>query len=69
MTNLFNDPRGQRGSYLFMMQIHEIYAIINKRLQSTQGRTNFDIDAVCQSICVEIEKHQGIYPNIEKRGE
>lgn len=59
---LFNNPSGQRGSAVVSIPMHELYKIVRNRLEYVDG--NFDPDAVCQTVCVEIEKQQGTYPNV-----
>jgi hypothetical protein len=59
---LFNNPDGHRGKAEIRIKMYELYDIISDRLEWVKG--DFDPDAVCQNICVEIEKHQGTYPNI-----
>jgi len=59
---LFNNPDAHRGGAEIRIKMHELYKIIRDRLEWVKG--DFDPDAVCQGICVEIEKHQGTYPNI-----
>jgi hypothetical protein len=59
---LFNNPRGQRGSAVVTIPMHELYELLKKRLEYVVP--NFDPDAVCQGICCEIETHQGTYPNL-----
>lgn len=59
---LFNNPNGHRGSADIRMEMHELYKIIRDRLEWVRG--DFDPDALCQNICVEVEKHQGTYPNV-----
>lgn len=59
---LFTNPEGQRGGAMVTIPMHELYAIIRARLEYVSG--NFDPDALCQNICVEVEKNQGTFPNI-----
>lgn len=61
--NLFNNPNAQRGQAIVTLPMHELYDLIRARLEWVHG--DFDPDALCQNICVEVEKHQGTYPNIE----
>jgi len=63
MKQLFNhdlSPRAQ--TKVEGLTYHHIYNIIRERLEYVDG--DFDPDAVCQAICCEIEKKQGIYPNV-----
>lgn len=59
---LFNNPNGRRGSAEVRLKMHEIYDLIRYRLAWVNG--DFDPDAVCQNICVEIERKIGTYPNV-----
>lgn len=63
MRQLFTNPEARRGSAVVTLQMHELYAIIRARLEYVSG--DFDPDALCQNICVEVEKHQGTFPNID----
>lgn len=62
MEQLFNNPEGRRGSATVTIPMHELYTLIRERLEYVKG--DFDPDAVCQNICVEIEKQQGTFPNV-----
>lgn len=59
---LFNNPKGHRGSASITIPMHELYDLIRARLEWVKG--DFDPGAVCQNICVEVEKNQGTYPNL-----
>lgn len=59
---LFNNSQGHRGSAVVTIKMHELYDLIRNRLEWVRG--DFDPDALCQNICVEVEKHQGTFPNI-----
>jgi len=62
MSSQFNSTEGVRGTAIIAIPMHELYAIIRARLEYVKG--DFDPDAVCQNICVEIEKYQGTFPNL-----
>lgn len=59
---LFNNPRGHRGSAVVTIPMHELYDLVRKRLEWVD--MNVDPDALCQNICVEVEKQQGTFPNV-----
>ena len=59
---LFTNKNAQRGSAIVSIPMYKLYALMFGRLNLIRG---IDPDAVCQQICVEIEKQQGTYPNIE----
>lgn len=65
---LFNNPNGHRGATLVSMPMHELYRIVKQRLDmavmAIENGNSLDPDAACQSICVEIEKQQGTFPNL-----
>lgn len=63
--NQFNIHEGARGSTKVDLTFAELYDIMRSRLEYLPGQ--FDPDAVCQNISVEIEKKMGIFPNIKER--
>ncbi len=63
---LFNNAHGRRGSADVRLEMHELYKLIRDRLEWVRG--DFDPDALCQNICVAVEKHLGTYPNVEDLG-
>jgi hypothetical protein len=65
MIQLFNHNQSPRAqTKVEGLTYQDIYSIIRERLEYVDG--NFDPDAVCQAICCEIEKKQGIYPNVPR---
>jgi len=62
---LFNNPNGHRGAAEVKIPMHELYNILLKRIERMDG--NFDPDAICQQICVDIEKQQGTFPNFVEK--
>ena len=60
--HLFNNPRGQRGQAVITIPMHELYELLYNKIIYIQD--DFDPEALCQGICVEIEKHQGTFPNL-----
>lgn len=67
---LFNNPEGHRGSATVSIPMHELYNLIKTRLgwleQALENGNSFDPDALCQQICVEVEKQQGTFPNLRE---
>lgn len=61
---LFNNPEGHRGSAIVTIRMHELYALLHERLAYSVKPT-VDLDAVCQNLCVAVEKQQGTFPNLE----
>jgi hypothetical protein len=53
---------GTRGETQVNLTFRDLYLIVRERLEYVDG--SFDPDAVCQNVCVEIEKKMGIYPNL-----
>ncbi len=62
---LFNNPDGRRGSAVINLPMAKVYEIVKARIENMcMGEQSIDPDAVCQNVCVEIEKAMGTYPNI-----
>lgn len=60
---LFNNPDGYRGAAIVSLPMHQLYNLIRDRLE--YAKLDGDPDALCQNICVEVEKQLGTYPNLE----
>lgn len=67
MKQLFNNPEGARGAARVNLPMATVYEIVKARIENMCMREkSIDPDAVCQNVCVEIEKANGTFPNIEK---
>lgn len=64
MSNLFTDKEGQRGSAIVSIPMHELYKLLHQRLEF-DPKFQGDADALCQRLCVEVEKQQGTFPNLD----
>lgn len=63
---LFNNPEGKRGSARVNLPMAEVYKIVKDRIENMcMGERSIDPDAVCQNVCVEIERANGTFPNVE----
>ena len=61
-SQLFNNPGGRGGTEIKGITFAQLYRIVMARLDHLQD--DFDPDATCQQVCVEVEKAMGIFPNI-----
>ncbi len=62
---LFNNHGGKRGQTMIEgITYAALYDIMKRRVENISG--NFDPDAVCQNICVELEIAMKIFPNVER---
>jgi hypothetical protein len=59
---MFTDKTKERANQIISLPMHVLYKIIHDRVSYI--REPYDPDAVAQNACVEIEKHAGIFPNI-----
>lgn len=55
---------GVRGLTMVSLSVRDLYKIARACIERMGDRP--DIDAVCQNICVDIEKKMGIFPNVPK---
>lgn len=66
MSHQFNDKNGKRGQTKVTLSMAEVYDIVRDRIEyMCVNQKSIDPDAVCQNVCVEIEKKMGIFPNID----
>jgi hypothetical protein len=45
------------------LEFIHLYNLVLEKLQYIEG--DFDPDSFCQDMCCQIEKHMGIFPNLE----
>lgn len=63
---LFNNKEG-RGGNMVNISFADLYYIVRDRIEyMCIGKQSIDPDAVCQNVCVEIEKKMGTFPNVPK---
>lgn len=62
---LFTNPDGRGGNVVEGITFAHVYRIVRDRIEyMIEKQPTYDIDAVCQNVCVEIEKVMGTYPNV-----